>query len=128
MTASSPFPFVFHSSLLTYVAATRLQFTQARQNKYSQQQSWETSKYNVVVKKTHHDFPFHDISRIYNKSNTTGATGETGTACPPGTLKFSPLLAEFVLLYLKVFCVLFCKLMFVILSFGEGGGGVGGSI
>jgi hypothetical protein len=50
-------------------------------------------------------------------SSTTGATGEAGTVYPSGVPKFTLVIKWFPIPQSLVFCVVFCILLFVLLSF-----------
>ena len=55
--------------------------------------------------------------RICSKSNTTGATGGVGTAYPPGALAFIPGFGGVRVARSLIFCIMFCRWLFVLLSF-----------
>ena len=60
---------------------------------------------------------FIKYHRVCNKSNTTGATCGAGIAYFSGAPEFSPVFSGFRVDRFVVFCVMFCRLLFVLLSF-----------
>jgi hypothetical protein len=57
---------------------------------------------------------YHQVS---NKINLKGATSGTGTAYHSGTTEFTPRLSGVHVAQSLVFCVVFCRSLFVLLSF-----------
>jgi len=54
--------------------------------------------------------------RVYNKSNTTGATSGTKTAYPSGAPELPLVRQEISFSQFVVFCAVFCILLFALLS------------
>ena len=63
--------------------------------------------------------PFHilDYQRVCTKRNTTDSTSVTGTATLPENLSLSRILSGVCAARSLVFCVVFCRSLFVLLSF-----------
>ena len=60
---------------------------------------------------------FMTYHRVSNKSNTMGATCEAGIAYPSGASEFTPVFSEVRVVRSLVLCVVFCRSLFVLLSF-----------
>ena len=60
---------------------------------------------------------FMTYHRICNKSNTTDATSGAGTVHSSGAPNFTPGFSGVHVAHSLVFCVLFCRLLFIFLSF-----------
>jgi hypothetical protein len=54
-----------------------------------------------------------------NNSNTTGTASGTGTACPSGAHQFKFVFSGVYVAQSLVFCVVFCRSLFDILSFSH---------
>ena len=69
----------------------------------------------------HKHFPVFSSFMIYRrvciKSTMTGSTSGAGTPCPSGAPEFTPVFSGFRVAQFFVFCVMFCRLLFVLLSF-----------
>ena len=64
--------------------------------------------------------PDNDWSRVCNKSNTTGATCGAWTANLSVSLEFTPDFSWIRVVQSLVFCVMFCRSLFVLLFFSFG--------
>jgi len=60
---------------------------------------------------------FMTYHRVCNKSNTTGATCGSGTAYPSEAPEFTPSFSGLRVARSLVFCVVFCRSLFALLSF-----------
>ena len=63
-------------------------------------------------------FVYHMMFVSFN-SNTTGATGGAGTANPWEAHEFTPAFSEVRVSRSSVFCIMFCKSLFVLFLFGH---------
>ena len=63
--------------------------------------------------------PIIAYHRVYNRSNTTDATCEAGTAYPSGAPESTPVLCGVRVSRHLIFCVVFCASLFVLFSFGN---------
>ena len=61
--------------------------------------------------------PRASVDLVYNKSKTTGATCVSWTAYPSRTPDFIPVVSGVRVVRSSIFCVMFCRSLFVLLSF-----------
>jgi hypothetical protein len=61
---------------------------------------------------------FMTYHRVCNKSNTTGAMCDAGTAYPSGASEFTPVFSGVRVARSLVVCVVFCRLLFILFLLG----------
>ena len=67
--------------------------------------------YNLIISS------FMTYHRVSNKSNTMSVTCEAGITYPSGASEFTPVFSEVRVVRSLVLCVVFCRSLFVLLSF-----------
>jgi hypothetical protein len=71
----------------------------------------------TVTEYLSHKWPLICYHRLFNKNNTTGNTCEAGTADPSGAHEFTPVCSGVRVARYLVFCVKFCRSLFVLVFF-----------